>query len=195
MNRWIFVLLCLLLCHPAAASQSRPYRLTERRMANEQTALRLINRAAGRTVWTKHVGDLDCLAWSADGRALALSVYTAGKTPFHLLVWQEGRPARLVNISPALGGGSIDGVLDIQWSPDKRRLLFRGWQSGGKDLNVGQLGCLDRKTGRISFVPAGVRQMQWVGPARARYRVEKIVAHGNRTSVIDDPRPRFWTLR
>ena len=159
--------------------------------------LEFLNRATGHTVWKKQVGYLDCVGWSHDHKALALSITSLGETPFRLLIWQKGTPVRLLDdspVPPGYGGGYIDGVVDIVWSPDDRRVLFRIWQSGSKSMNLGVLECLDTKHGQISTLPGDVRQMQWLGPHRVKYRVMKIVTHGNDETLIEDARPRYWNF-
>ena len=191
------LLLCLLSCPflTASASQASQYALIEQRVGDSQIALRLINRATGQTVWKKQVEDLDCVGWSPDRKALALSIHISGKSPFRLLVWQERRPARLLDDSPSpIGGGYIDGVEDIAWSPDDRRILFRVWQSGSKMLNIGVLCCLDTKAWRLSSVPGNVRQMKWLGRNRVRYQVVKYVDQGNDRRVIEQKHCRIWNL-
>lgn len=180
----------------ASASPSSQYALKKQRIGDSQTTLSLINRATGQTVWKKQVQDLDCVGWSPDRKALALSIYTTGKAPFQLLVWQEGRPVRLLDDSPSpIGGGYIDGVEDIVWSPDDRRILFRVWQSGSKMLNNGVLCCLDTKAWRLSSVPGNVRQMQWLGANRVRYQVVKYVDQENDKRAIEQKHYRFWTFK
>ncbi len=131
MLSWLCFLLCFAWFDPATAANHRndQYLLTQH-VLNGHTTLRLFNRANGRTVWRKQVAELDCIGWSPDHKALAVSARIVGKTPFRLLLWQEGRPLRLLDDSPLPEGGYIDGVIDFAWSPDDRRVTHCVYGSG-----------------------------------------------------------------
>lgn len=175
MKYTILMLLCFLWCQTAIAAPREPatYKLETQTVGSDQTILRFINRTTGRTLWKKSVKNVDCVGWSHDHQALALSVYVGGKTPFRLLLWQAGKPLRVIDDSalPAVGEGFIDGVIDIVWSPDDRRVLYRVYQSGGKSLNNGRLYCLDTKSWRLALIPGNVRQMKWHKANEVWYRV------------------------
>lgn len=196
MKRWGVIGLSLLTFQAVGTpdAQGRQYDLKQQRVGDSQTVLRLINRATGKALWKKRVAGLDCLGWSSDHRALALSLCTNRKPPFRLLVWQEGKPVRQLDDSPVRSGGYIDGVIDFAWSPDDRRVLFRVYQSSGKIMNDGLLYCLDTKRWSLSSLPEGVTHMQWVGPRLVRYRVMKGWSHGNISGEKEDPRPRYWKV-
>lgn len=205
MMRWGVIALFLLISQAVSASNAHisQYILTQQRIADNQTTLCLINRATGQTIWKKQAANLDCVGWSSDHKALALSIYlgsdyTAGKTPFRLLIWQEGKPIHLLDDSfmpVESGGGFIDGVIDIVWSPDNRRVLYRVWQSGSKTVNNGLLYCLDTKSWHLSSVPYEVRHMQWLGANRVRYQVINYVDPGNGNRVIEKKHLRFWNFK
>ncbi len=192
----IIVLLCLLCCQSVHAAHHplNQYALKRQRLGDSRIVLRLVNRATGQTIWKKQATDLDCVGWSSDHKALALSLFMGGKTPFRLLIWKAGRPARLFDDSPAPGGGSIDGVIDFAWSPDDRRVLFRVWQSGGKMMNNGALFCLDTQAWRSSPVPGGVRRMRWLGPHRVRYTIVTVKSQGSTDRLVEEVRPHFWDV-
>lgn len=199
----LFWITCLLLRHDllmsAEASAPAAYTLSQSHVKRDYVILRLIDRHTERQAWKRIVAGVSCLGWARDRKALALAVWVVNDHYFQILVWRGGKPVRLIagrghRGGWGAGGYENDGVLDFAWSPDDSRVLFRAWGSGGKDLNDGTLYCLDTKGWRLSCVTEGVRQMQWLGTRRVRYRVMKAWSHGNTFGEVVDPRPHFWNV-
>ena len=195
--------ICLLLLHTLLSSawgaSRASYTLSQRHTRSDKVILRLINRHTGRRVWQRTVLYADHVGWARDRKALALAVFVVGSNVnFRLLVWQEGKPARLL-AGPGRHGGwgaggyENDGVIDSAWSPDDRRVLFRPWGSGGKDMNVGTLLCLDADRWRLNTVNDSVMRAQWLGPHRIRYQPMEVIKHGSTFSYRTAHRWRYWS--
>jgi len=184
----------------AKASSSPPYSLSQHQVREGRVILRLINERTGELVWKRTVVEVNRVGWAQDRKALGLAIFAPGSNVnFQLLIWRENKPVRLIagglrHHGWGFEGYENDGVLDFAWSPDDRRVLFRPWGSGGKDLNVGSLYCLDVNNWRLSWLPKGVRRMQWQGNRRVKYRVMKSWSRGNTYGEVEDARPRFWNL-
>jgi hypothetical protein len=173
------------------------YRLEQRKISlvsAREEAIRLVLREGpeDRILWQHTVREVECLAWSKDHRALAMSLYDPA-WGFRLFLWRAGEEARLVRYRTE--GRETDGILDLLWSGDRRHLLFRTWGSGGKDMNTSTLWCLDVKRGRQTMGPWGVRRMQWLSNHRVRYWKLKFLGKGTAAAPlrsITDPKPRLW---
>ena len=131
--------------------------------------LRLYNKQTRALVWTRTVKDTDRVSWSKDYHALALAVFV-NNGPVSILFWREGQVAPMYcRQAKHWGNYEDDGVINFAWSPDNQRLLFRTWGSGGLDMNVGSLWCLNISTGYLQTISPSVRQMEWVGKRSFRY--------------------------
>lgn len=101
--------------------------------------VRLKNRTAGRTLWTRTVSDYRGAHWSNDHRAVAV------ETTKIMLVWRLGH--RLLKVAYPGGheldsGAGYDYFMGYRWSPDKRHLLVRFGASASIDINCAWLYCL-----------------------------------------------------
>ena len=173
MRRWFhciwFGLFCLFNLETAHAAR-QPY-VVQRTPVNDGTVLRLYNPSIRRIIWSRKLASVHRFTtWSADYHALAIVVLDKPNNYINyteLLVWFVGRKPHLLPLDIYK---HFDGILDIGWSPDKRRLLFRAYFSGGADDDSGQLLCYSLKRQRLYDGPNGIRRAKWMGNRTVRYR-------------------------
>jgi hypothetical protein len=170
-----------------------PFVLRHTSTASGGVTLVLINRVTNHPVWVRHVLGLDCIGWSNDRQALALSIRVPGRRPFRVLTWHMGGTTRLFDDSDsAVGGGYIDGVIDLGWSPGDRRVLLRSYQSGGKNVGEGSLFCLAVADGRMYHIGDRVTRMRWLGLRRVRYWTLRAVIRWPVVEIADRSSSHLW---
>lgn len=131
--------------HPAPALH-RPFTLTTVRRSETSTQIRVTDRSSHRRLFTWQTVLPSKLAWSPDGRSLAViddrsQVWTR-RNFFRLIVWRAGQPVRVFDGAKPL---YLDSFYSIQWSPDGKTLLLHG---------PGNWGALTLGTGYVwSFDP------------------------------------------
>jgi hypothetical protein len=211
----LFLLLLSGLTMQTAQSKPSPYALEQRHVNPnnpEDIVVRVYNRQNGQTIWQKHFRALSRIAWSKDHTALALylsrsnseekwpsapkHIYsnTASPQGIELVIWQAGMTGLQVYRKWLYrpNWNAYDGVLDMRWSPHNRRLAVRLWGSGGWDLNVGQVWCLEPRTGQLRYAANGIKEMWWHSDRRLAYRKRKTGANGAPESLGVSDQVYYW---
>jgi hypothetical protein len=163
--------------------------------------VRLVVPTSHKVVWSRRFYNVHSMtSWSGDRRALALMVQDDPNWVNHngtnfskLLVWYEGSQSHLLSLHDLYR--DWDGVLNLWWSPDKKRLLFRAYYSGGAASDSGQLLCYDLQTQRFHLGPTRVRKATWVNNHLIRYTNMKVVpirAGASEMKFIAEKHNHFW---
>jgi hypothetical protein len=133
--------------------------------------LRLCERKTGRTLWRVRLAQVERIGWSEDGRALAIfdrGLDQPNNDDHRRVVWRAGEPVRILDRPPRIA----DIVLDMLWSPDRRRVLIRSTDiMGMAGEDVGDIYCVDAERHRTRCVEGvhSASRIQWLGPRRFRY--------------------------
>ena len=176
MKRQIILVFAVWVCFLLTMSQANSARYLLQRQKLKQDKgylLRLYNRQTHHLIWKLAVDDVyhDPI-WSADHKTVAFLVNHDSAENAKLLVWQVGKPLRLLPTGSSTTGYLFqdwDGILNVWWSPDKKRILMRAFCSGGADSNSGQLLCYVLDNKRFYEGPKGVRRARWIGVQEVRY--------------------------
>jgi len=210
MSRAFATLFCLLLTLPAVGAKAYPNRYVLRVYGKkyQTNVVQLYDRRSSRTVWTRTCSlagaglDKRDFFWSSDHQAVAFAILPKDfhlhghYEGFQLVVWRAGRPARIFAHQRLTAD---DGVEEMVWSPDGKRVLVRASGSGMAEDNYGRLYCVSSHSATVSFVAEVLGKPSRVGPRTVRYwkpRREDIPwpdgQHGYR--LVKARRASFWHL-
>lgn len=135
----------------------------------ERDIIRLYERRTGRRLWSYSVSDVECSAWSGDGRTYALAFQPYGiegtmEWPtWEILIWRNGEKPRIFDDRKVID--QTDGVLSMEFSPDRRRLLVRTQDS----MVFGKLWCIDLRSFHVLSGPDNAyRGAHWLDNCSVR---------------------------
>lgn len=134
--------------------------------------VRLYDRRTGREIWSYHASNVECSAWSSDGRSYALAFQPYLAKPnlssitqpplWEILIWRVGTEPRTFN---GWAVTHLDGAIEMHWSPDHRLILVRCQSSGDE----GALFCLDARNFHVLSGPvSSYGGACWIGRRTVR---------------------------
>lgn len=187
----IVSLFVLLICQPVfGRGAAKPYFITQRvspevsRIIKRQTGqdvvvereardtVRLYDRRTGREIWSYHASNVECSAWSSDGRSYALAFQPYVAKPnfssitqpplWEILIWHAGTKPRIFK---GWAVTHLDGAIEMHWSPDHRLILVRCQSSGDE----GALFCLVARNFHVLSGPvSSYGGAYWIGRRTVR---------------------------
>ena len=150
------------------ANASTPRYVLQQQKRKEDVVLRLLDNKRHAIVWKCTFQSVYPPAFSQDHRALAMEVRGKDLPSWALLLWQEGKPVRLLYKQDFFQEN--DGIMDLAWSADKQRLLLLTWAGGGSlDARNGEIWYLKVPHAHFGFGLKGISRMKWVGARYVRY--------------------------
>ena len=126
--------------------------------------VQVYDRKIKKSVWRRTFDHAGQFVWSPDRTCLAVEVMGSDYA-FGLLTWRVGQSPRLLSKQPVFQDN--DGILEMRWSPDNRKLLLLTWAGGGGgDFRMGRISVLDLSRGRFFIPPisasrGNVRRVRW----------------------------------
>ncbi|MFN3652414.1 MAG: hypothetical protein ACK47B_22795 [Armatimonadota bacterium] len=187
----LFGILAALPAIPSDAATPRRYELEQRKISDAETRLRLYNRRTGRTVWTRTIAQVEQIAWSKDGTALAVVDDRAGvwnrSGYFRLIYWRVGERVQVRDDLRPLE--RFEGLIDLEWSPDNRRLLLLGGLSmGALMVGTGDLWCFDTRADRSSMLAGDhdIAAAEWLSSTGVRVRTRVLLTNEDAATALKE---------